>query len=205
MKKRFRPLLVREKKWLMQKYLSLFFSAAIFFLVCSCGEEQVENKMIKREGTTAVLMEDARLTQCYSQAIDESGQISWVPVSKDQPLHRGDLVLLLDEADNTAQVFVPNGDTPGPTYGTLPIDTLSLQAADLRKANQADASGVMASKSINGPRDEELLGLVNILSRQEGWCQIQPIAGGDTRIFWVPEDALSFNLEQNAINLQDLP
>lgn len=189
----------------MQKFLYLIFPLAMFFLVCACGEEPSQNMTVENEGTTAVLLEDARLTQCYGQTMDESGQISWVSVSNDQSLHRGDLVLLLEEVENTARVFVPTGDTPGSMYGSLPIDVLSSQAADLRKANQADASGVMASMSINGPRDEELLGLVNILSRHEGWCQIQPIAGGDTRIFWVPEDALSFALDQNVLDFQDLP
>lgn len=189
----------------MRRFPYLIFPLAMFFLVCACGEEQLQTKTVEREGTTAVLLEDAVLTQCYGQTIDESGQISRVSVSKSQPLHRGDLVLLLEEVEGTARVFVPTGDTPGSIYGSLPIDVLSSQAADLRKANQADASGVMASMSINGPRDEELLGLVNILSRHEGWCQIQPIAGGDTRIFWVPEDALSFTLDQNVLDSQDLP
>ncbi len=174
-------------------------------LLSACGAEQSQNQTVERKATTAVLLEDATLSRCYSQLVDENGQISWVSLSKDQPLHRGDLVLLLEKTGDTARVLVPAGDTPAGTYGILPAAVLSQEKNALKQASVADASGVMAYQSIGGPKAEELLGLVNILARKDGWCQVRALSGGDSRTFWVPEGALSYDLDQTVLDCRDLP
>lgn len=189
----------------MKKEFCLVLSLAVLSLLCACGAEQPQNQTVEREATTAVLLEDATLSRCYRQLMDENGQISWVSLSENQPLHRGNLVLVLEETGNTARVLVPAGDTPTGTYGTLPEDVLSQEENALNQASLADASGVMAYQSIDGPEAEELLGLVNVLARQDGWCQVQALSGGDSRTFWVPEGALSYDLDQTVLDCRDLP
>lgn len=175
----------------------LLFSLLLLLMVGASACMAEETAEPTNPTSTAVLLEDATLEQCCFLTLEEgeNGQVKQAmsPV-EDEALHRGDLVLVLETTGETARVLVPTGDTPTGFCGTLPASVLSQEEADLQKANLAVASGVMASRSIQGPEAEVLLGLVRILDRQDGWCQVQPFAGGDTRTFWVPETALTFSL-----------
>lgn len=189
----------------MKREVCLLLSLAVLSLLSSCGDEQPQPQTIEREATTAVLLEDAVLSWCYTQLMDDSGQMFWVTVPEDQDLHQGDLVLLVEETEDTAWVLVPPGDTPPGIYGTLPAAVLSQEEADLCQANLADARGVMAYESVDGPEAEELLGLVHVLDRQDGWCQVQTLAGGDIRTFWVLEDTLSYDLDRTVSDWKNRP
>lgn len=174
---------------------------ALMVGVSACMAEETE--VTTKAPTTAVLLEDATLEQCCFLTLEqgEDGQVQQATSPmEDEPLHQGDLVLVLETTGETARVLVPTGDTPTGLCGTLPAAVLSQEEADLQKATLAVASGVMASQSIQGPEAEVLLGLVRILDRQDGWCQVQPFAGGDTRTFWVPETALTFSLDDYLSN-----
>lgn len=176
----------------------LLFSLLLLLMVGASACMAEETAEPTNPTSTAVLLEDATLEQCCFLTLEEgeNGQVKQAmsPV-EDEALHRGDLVLVLETTGETARVLVPTGDTPTGFCGTLPASVLSQEEADLQKANLAVASGVMASRSIQGPEAEVLLGLVRILDRQDGWCQVQPFAGGDTRTFWVPEAQLTFSLD----------
>lgn len=176
----------------------LLFSLLLLLMVGASACMAEETAEPTNPTSTAVLLEDATLDQCCFLTLEEgeNGQVKQAmsPVEA-QTLHRGDLVLVLEETGETVRVLFPSGDTPTGVCGNLPAAVLSQAEADLQKANLAVASGVMASQSIQGPETEALLGLVRILDRQDGWCQVQPFAGGDTRTFWVPEDALTYTLD----------
>ena len=189
-------------------------------LLCSCGttpndtetdsqptptqdtafSENIQYKTVEREGKTAVLLEDSTLTHCYSASYDENNQISWLDLSQDVALKAGSMVLVLTEEETTSQVYVLSGDTPGSLYGSLPTDVLSQKENDLVTGNLADAEDKMAYDSINGKETEQLIGTVTILARQDGWCQVASLTGGDTRTFWLPEKELSFHMDSTVID-----
>ena len=176
-------------------------------MLCSCGvtsnnsdasfpqDATVTHQTIERAGKTAVLLKENTLTNCYAATYDESGQVAWTDLSQDVPLPQGSMVLVLQENGPEAQVYVLSGDTPGSLYGTLPGDALSQKAEDLYQGNLADATGQTAYDGIRGQAEETLTGTVSILAREDGWCQVSPLAGGDDRTFWVLEDSLSFSLD----------
>lgn len=184
-------------RWAGPLLFALLLALMVGVSACMAEETEATTGETTKTFATAVLLEDATLEQCCFLTLEqgEDGQVQQAtsPVA-DEALHQGDLVLVLEETGETARVLFPSGDTPTGLCGTLPASVLSQEEADLQKATLADASGVMASQSIQGPETEELLGLVRILDREDGWCQVQPFAGGDTRTFWVPEDALTFSL-----------
>lgn len=165
---------------------------------CMAEETGEETGETTKHFATAVLLEDATMEQCCFLTLEqgEDGQVQQVtsPV-EDQTLHRGDLVLVLEETGEAARVLSLSGAEPTGVCGNLPTAVLSQEEADLQNATLADARGVVASQSIRGAETEKLLGLVRILDRQDGWCQVQPFAGGDTRTFWVPETTLAFSLD----------
>lgn len=191
-------------RWAGPLLFALLLALMVGVSACMAEETEATTGETTKAFATAVLLEDATLEQCCFLTLEqgEDGQVQQAtsPV-EDEALHQGDLVLVLETTGETARVLVPTGDTPTGFCGTLPAAVLSQEEADLQKATLADASGVMASQSIQGPETEELLGLVRILDRQDGWCQVQPFAGGDTRTFWVPEAALTFSLDDYLPNV----
>ena len=153
----------------------------------TAGETQ--NTITEKE--TAVLTENSTMTDCQSYTTAENGQISqWIPV-ENQTLHAGDLVFVTEEKDGTAVVTLPSGDTPG-IFGKLPTKVLTQDPEKLQLANQANAKGVMGYDQIDGQETEELLGWVEIIDRQEDWCQVKAIAGGSDTTVWVRAADLSY-------------
>lgn len=186
---------------MIKKLLPLFF----LFLLCSCNNnlnannntvtQETKYQTIERNGTTAVLLKDSTLTNCYTALLDENGNRKWVDISQNWDLKKGNIVLILEESNHTAQVYIPTGDTPESLYGTLPYDSLSTKENDLRNGDFAIVNNQMTYQSISGEESEYLSGIVKIEKRQDGWCQVQPLAGGDSRTFWIPLKNLSFNMD----------
>ena len=164
-------------------------------LLCGCqGPAMAAQTSAEYEGKTAVLLENTVLKECYSAVTDENDSITWVDLSNWE-LGKGDMVLVLAEAGGRSQVCVISGDAGG-LYGELPSKVLSQRAEDLEMGNIADAAGKLAYRAVGGDKAEEMIGYVTVLDRQDGWCRIQPLAGGDDRTFWIPAGELSFCLDR---------
>lgn len=193
------------------KEVVLFFSACFLFLTgCNSAivedsnqPEDIQNiqvQTVERSGKTAVLLEDAVLRNCYCALTDENGEKTWVPLTEEYPLKRGDLVLVLKNEADTVRVFVPTGDTTESLYGEISDSILSEKEEDLRQGNMANAANQTAYRSINGEAAESLTGYVKILSRDGTWCQVQPVAGGDEQTFWIPDESLSFSIDSTVMD-----
>lgn len=177
-------------------------------LVCSVARAingTTQTPTDNQEATTAVLVQEATMFPCYGAVSDEQGQLSWLPLESSQALRQGSLVWVLEQNGDTAQVLVPNEDTPPGLYGTVPSSALSQEEADRKQAKQAVATDAMAYESIHGQEVGQLNGLVNILARQDDWCQVQPLTGGDTKTSWIPEASLSYNLPELLPDEMNLP
>lgn len=158
-----------------------------------------------QKAATAVLVQEATIFPCYGAVSDEQGQLSWLLLESSQALRQGSLVWVLEQAGNTAQVLVPHGDTPPGLYGTVPSSVLSQEEADRKQARQAVATNAMAYESIHGQEVGQLNGLVNILARQDDWCQVQPLTGGAIKTSWIPEASLSYDLPTLLPDEMNLP
>lgn len=174
-------------------------------LLCSCTSAQGGNnstpstetkyQTVEREGKTAVLLEDAALTDSYAALSDENGQRTWTDLPQDTPLKKGDVVLILKENETTAQVYVPTGDAPESLYGQVPTNVLSQNEEDLQKGNLASVSEQMTYVTIDGQEAGVFSGMVEIVSRDADWYQVHTFSGGDTQLVWVPASSVSFNLD----------
>ena len=155
--------------------------------------EPASGETAEFHGETAVLLEDAILTNCYSGMTDSIGRITWTNLPENKSLQQGDVVFALQESNGKTMVYVPTGDTPLALYGELPSDVLSQSTEDITQGNLADAAGSVAYDRIDGRKVETLSGYVRILMRENGWCKVQPLAGGDTRLFWIRSNDLSYS------------
>lgn len=155
--------------------------------------EPASGETAEFHGETAVLLTDAILTNCYSGMTDSIGRITWTNLPENKSLQQGDVVFALQESNGKTMVYVPTGDTPLALYGELPSDVLSQSTEDITQGNLADAAGSVAYDRIDGKKVETLSGYVSILKRDNGWCQVQPLAGGDTRLFWIRSNDLSYS------------
>ncbi len=175
-------------------------------LLCSCtsaqggnnstpSTEEAQYQTVERDGKTAVLLEDAVLTDSYAALSDENGQRTWTDLSQDTPLKKGDVVLILKENETTAQVYVPTGDAPESLYGQVPAKVLSQNEADLQKGNLASVSEQMTYDTIDGQEAGVFSGMVEIVSREADWFQVRALSGGDPQLVWVPASSVSFNLD----------
>ena len=161
--------------------------------------EPASGETAEFHGETAVLLEDAILTNCYSGLTDSNGRITWKTLSETTPLQQGDIVIALQESNVKTMVSVPTGDTPMALYGELSSDCLSQSIEDITQGNLADATDQAAYDQIEGKIVETLSGYVRILKRENGWCQVQPLAGGDSRVFWVQSGDLSYSFDTTII------
>lgn len=190
----------------------IFLVSVCFLFLAGCGNTTIKNpeqtedtqkgqvQTVERSGKTAVLLEDVTLKHCYSALTNEAGEKVWTSLPEEQSLKKGVLVLALKNEGDTTRVFVPAGDTPEALYGELPPAVISEKEEDLRQANMANATDQTAYQSINGTPAERLTGYVTILSRDGSWCQVQPLAGGEDRTFWMPSESLSFSMDQTVLD-----
>ena len=202
----------------MKKYL-LPLCVLLCALLCACGpdnnaeaqapQEDTSNilstETVQRQARTAVLLEDATLTQCYGGLADTTMQLSWTAIAEDSPLVKGDVVLVLETAGDQSRVYVPTGDTPNALYGTLPTAVLSQSATDIENtANLAVADGCLGQNT-ETQEVEQMSGTVKILVRDGSRCKVQNSAGGDDRSFWVKTSDLSYNMDSLVADRGDLP
>lgn len=198
---------------------SLLPLALLCLLLCACGpdssaevqppQEEVldilSSETIQRPARTAVLLEDATLTQCYCGLADETGQLSWVSIEENTPMSRGDVVLVLETTGDQSRVYVPTGDTPNALYGTLPAAILSLSTEEIENtARVADANGCLGQNT-ETQEVEQMVSLVKIVVRDGSRCKVQNFAGGDDRCFWVQTSDLTFDLDQVIPDRGDIP
>ena len=161
--------------------------------------EPASGETAEFHGETAVLLKDTVLTNCYSGLTDSNGRITWKNLSETTLLQQGDIVIALQESNEKTMVSVPTGDTPMALYGELPSDSLSRSIEDISQGNLANAAGRGVYDRIDGKKVETLSGYVSILKRDNGWCQVQPLAGGDTRLFWVRSNDLSYSFNTTVV------
>ena len=185
--------------------LLLLTLSAVF--VSGCGKEAagtVENEPIKESisdvaeynGKTAVLLEDADLSNAYSGLVDENDQVSWVSVDEEWVLNQGDIVLVLKEADGRTMVCIPTGDAPMSLYGEVPSTCLSQDAQDIEKGSLAIAENLQAFSDQGETPAETVTDTVRIIEHDGEWCRIIPFTGGQTERFWVRADGLSHDFDR---------
>ncbi|MCI8827912.1 MAG: hypothetical protein HFE98_03585 [Ruminiclostridium sp.] len=202
----------------MKKYF-LPLCALLCALLCACGpdssaesqtpQEDTSNilstETVQRPARTAVLLEDATLTQCYGALADTSMQLSWTAIEGDVPMVKGDVVLVLETTGEQSRVYVPTGDTPNALYGTLPAAILSQSEEDLENsANLALADGCLGQNT-ETQEVEQMLGTVKVLVRDGSRCKVQNLVGGDTRSFWVKTSDLSYDMDSLVADRGDIP
>lgn len=177
------------------------------FLVCflmvfaaslsACSAGGSETKTVECQGKTAVLIEDAVLSNGYSHVQHDGGIFTWEDWEDDSEpfdLKRGSIVLVLAQEEDMARVYVPTA--PGSVYGYVPLESLSQASADLAQANIAMVNDCMTYDSVDGEEVGLASGTVSILERGDGWCRIVPWVGDNTRAVWTLTDNLSYQFDR---------
>lgn len=179
-------------------------------LLCACGpgssgeaqapsEEQAEilsTETVQRPAHTAVLLDNATLTQCYGALADSDMELSWSAIPEDSSLVKGDVVLVLETTGEQSRVYVPTGDTPNALYGTLPTAVLSQSAADIESTATLAVANDCLGQNTETQEVEQMMGMVKIIVRDGSRCKVQNLGGGDDRSFWVQTSSLSFDMDE---------
>ena len=159
------------------------------------SSSQSGSAYITVEGHTHILTEATELKSPYSYLYDADVPLEWCFLEKDSlMLEKGDIVLVLREADGISTVLLPYGDPP-PTYGYVESDYLSDDPAQLSSGNQAFVEGP-GYNAPNGSAITELQSQVNIVAREGNWAKVDRPAGAEQ--CWVPVDCLEFNFDEDS-------
>lgn len=181
-------------------HILLLLPMVLLFLLCACGQTVSQ----EQESITAVLTEDTVLYDPYSCLTASDGTpAEWLSLDVTETLPKDSILILLGTQDGTANVVVPYGDIPF-LYGFVPLDSLSTDPVDIAQGSQAIAV-CTAYDAMDGQAVTDLTDRVHILTRQNGWAEVTPSAGGDPRHYWVRLDDLSFDFHSDGVpfNHQD--
>lgn len=194
--------------------LALAVILCMVLLCCSCAGNKMQTSehddaaagqtaYVERDGITGVVLEDCTLTDCIVMADKDIG-ISSVPQRKivekmgNYDIHAGDIILVLNEQDGRMKVAIPHGDPPH-VHGYLSSKIVSTKKTDIENGNQARVIECMTYDTPNGNELGEMSAGVQILSRERGWCQIEPLGTGETLV-WVQLEQLSFDFDQSVLD-----
>lgn len=125
-------------------------------------------------GQAAVVTQDAVLEEAEYYTLTGDGVTIWDPLPAPQTLTQGATVWVRELEGDTARIQLMTGDTPGP-WGTVPLQVLSQDTADLAKGDWA---------MLDGTR-------VHIDQRDGDQCQITEVGTGSP--VWVNTTELSFD------------
>ena len=164
------------------------------FLIAFRKSSTAKGTAMERSGTTAVLLEDTAMEDCYSYNTGENDSTpkTWVSMETSVPLKKGDLVLVLETNGERAKVLIPYTDPPCP-YGYVSTALLSQKQEDISAGNQAIAQQGDAYNAMDGTVTGTLSGTVEILRREGTWAQVRSQTGGEDAAYWVPVKQLSFD------------
>lgn len=163
----------------------------------------------EREGKTGVVLEDCMLEDCFALTYEETEGTAVeqkqgsIETMDNQNISAGDIVLILDENPaahvEMARVMLPYGDAPN-TYGYISNEQLSTEWEDIQKGNQALVTDCDCYDKPDGSLTEIMSGVVQILSYDKEWCQVEQLGTGAEAV-WVRTDQLSFDFNQSVMDI----
>ena len=164
----------------------------------------------EREGKTGVALEAGMLQGCFTLTVAETPDtaakqnVESIEPMDEQSISAGDIVLILDENppdyEGMTRVMIPYGDVPS-TYGYITSDQLSTARDDIEKGNQALVTDCDCYNVPDGMVMETMSGVVQILSYDNGWCQVEQLGTGAEAV-WVHTDQLCFNFDQCVLDIE---
>lgn len=170
---------------------------------------QDATQFTEREGKTGVVLEDCMLEDCFVLTYEETEgtaveQKQGSTESMDnRSVSAGDIVLILDENPvahaGMTRVMLPYGDVPN-AYGYISNKRLGTAWDDIRKGNQALVNDCHCYDKPDGSLTETMSGVVQILSCDNEWCQVEQLGTGAEAV-WVRTDQLSFDFNQSVLDI----
>lgn len=148
-----------------------------------------------REANTAVLIEEAVLTDCYSYTLTSDNTYIWSKGEEgfELKLEKGDILCVFEEIHGISRVVVPYGDIPW-IYGHISSDLLSTEPNDISDGRQAILWNAEAFDAPEGDSIGYTAARVKILSHDGEWVHVMEYGTG-AEPYWVHFDELSFKFD----------
>ncbi len=166
-------------------------------------QEKDELEFIEIKGKRAMIVEGSNLKNPYIITVNSEGVKKRKKLSDDKifALKKNDLVVVIDEDDETCRVVQAFGDIPR-LRGTIEKSKLDFDSSNFKKsANQVVLNNVMCYVSINGDEQGSQSGVYQISERKDEWVRIS-MPGGASDL-WVKEKDLSYDFDTLIIDCDE--